>query len=101
MELIKQIKEAEAEAKKIVEQAKADAVEMGEQAKAKRAEMLAAAEEQRKKAIAVSVEKAEAQGNGELAVLMATWQQEKEGLEASARGKMDECVAKVMEWFKG
>ncbi len=100
MELIKQIKQAENQAKEIIEQAKASAIKQAEALKLDGQEKLAQAQEQRKKAISEAEAKAEKAGLGEAEKLKEQSKKQREKLEAGARGKMGKAVEKVMAYLK-
>ncbi len=100
MELIKQIKKAEQEAKEIIEKAKSDAVLMCEQAAAKRSEELAQAEQDRKIAIAEAVSKAQEGGAAEVEELIKQGEQCRNEIASKARAKIDTAVQKVVDSIK-
>lgn len=100
MELIKQIKAAESEAKGIVEQAKTDAVSIGEDARNRQSEQLSIAQEERRKAIESAVSQAQEEGQGEVEVLKGQAAEEKQALESSAGAKVDQCVGRVMDHLR-
>ena len=101
MELIKQIKEAESQAKQILEQAKVDAVKLADEAKTKHADMLAQAEQERKQAIDAAVTKAETASMGDVENLKADAARRREELQADVKPKIESCVAKVMQQLTG
>ncbi len=100
MELIKQIKEAEAQAKEIVEQAKADAAAIAEDSRRRQSEQMDAAQEERKREIERAVAEAEAAGQGEVEGLKARAVEEKQQLQASAGGRIDQSVGRVMDYLR-
>lgn len=100
MELIKQIKAAEAEAKVIVEQAKTDAVSIGNNARKRQAEQMNIAQEERRRAIESAVSRAQEEGQGEVEELMAHAAEERQALESNAGAKVDECVGRVMDYLR-
>jgi F0F1-type ATP synthase membrane subunit b/b' len=100
MELIKQIKEAEAQAKEIVEQAKVDAAAIGEDSRARQAEQMDIAREERKQAIERAVGEAEAAGQSEVEGLKAQAAEEKQQLQAGARARIDSCAGRVMDYLR-
>ena len=100
MELIKQIKEAEQQAKEIVETAKAGAVEIAEQGKARQLELRSQAEDERKAAIEEAIAQAEQDGQAEVEELKAQGTAARSELESKARGKMDAAAEKVMDKLK-
>lgn len=101
MELIKQIKEAEAQAKELVVQAKVDAAKLAEQAEIKQAKMRTEAETERKEAIGLAVVKGAEAGKAEIKDLKTHAQQQQQGMELHARARMDAATAKVMETLRG
>ena len=101
MELIKRIKEAEAEAKNTIEQARIQAVKLAEDDQAKQDQELNAAEQQRKAAIAGAVETAEAAGQKECEELNTEGEQRKQELAARVRSRMDVCVGKIVSQLRG
>lgn len=100
MELIRQIRKAEQEAKAIIETAKVDAVQMGESWAVKRSEELAKAEDERKAAILAAVAKAEEAGTSEVEALMSQGEQSRNDIANKARTKIDSAVQKVVESIK-
>ena len=100
MELIKQIKAAEAEAKVIVEQARTDAVSIGEQARKRQGEQMSIAQEERRKAIESSVGRAQEEGQGEVEGLKSKAGIDRQSLESSAGAKVDQCVGRVMDYLR-
>ncbi len=101
MELIKQIKDAEQQAKEIVETAKAGAVTIAEQGKARQLELRSQAEDERKAAIEKAIAQAEQDGQAEVEDLKAQGTAARSELESKARGKMDAAAEKVMDQLKG
>jgi len=100
MELIKQIKEAEAQAKGIIEQAKLDATAIGEDSRARQAEQMNIAQEERKQAIERAVGEAEAAGQSEVEGLKAQAAEEKQQLQAGAGARIDSCARRVMDYLR-
>ena len=100
MEIIKQIKAAEAEAKEIIEKAKSDAIKIAEEFSANRESQIAQASEQRRKAIESAVAQAETQAKTEVEKLMAEGVGQKEQMQNQARSKMDGAVSKVVNKLK-
>ncbi len=100
MELIKQIKEAEAQAKGIVEQAKADAAAIAEDSRRRQAEQMNAAQEERKRAIERAVGEAEAAGQSEVEGLKSRAAEEKQQLQSSAGGRIYSCAGRVMDYLR-
>ena len=97
MELIKQIRKAEQDAKGIIEKAKVDAVQMGESWAVKRSEELAKAEDERKAAILEAVAKSEEAGAGEVEALMSQGEQSRNDIANKARTKIDSAIQKVVD----
>ena len=100
MELIKQIKEAETNAKQIIEQAKADAVRIAEQAYQERTEKLKEAQDKRKIAIEQAVVQAEKSGAAQAETLKNEAKQEIQQLKSQSESKMSSCVDKVLNSLK-
>ena len=96
MEIIKQIKAAETQAKEIIEQAKADALKIAEGFSSDRDEQLAAADKQRRDAVDKAVATAGADGQAEVEKLMAEGAAQREEMENTAKSKMDAAAAKVV-----
>jgi len=101
MELIKKIKETEAQAQEIVEQARADAVAMSEEHRKKRGQTMEQAEHERKKAIDSSVAGAASQAQTEIKTLRAKAEQDRTGLRDKTRPAIAGAVTKVMDFLKG
>ena len=100
MELIKKIKQAEAQAQQIIEQARADAARYAEEARQGRRQALIQAEQERKKAIEAAVAKAETQGLAEVEVIKSEAEKQRQQLREGTAGKMDSAAAKVMNYLK-
>ena len=100
MELIKQIKEAEAQAKEIIEQAKAEAVSIGEDARRRQSAAASAAQEERRQAIERAVAEGEAAGQSEVESLKGRAAEEKQQLQENAGAKIDGCVGRVMDYLQ-
>jgi V/A-type H+-transporting ATPase subunit G/H len=101
MELIKKIKQAEAQAQKIIEQAKAEAAGKAEEKQENRRRLLAEAEQQRKKAIEAAVAAAQSQGLAEIEKLKTQAGKKQQQLRDKAAGKMPPAVTKVMDYLRG
>jgi len=101
MELIKKIKQAEAQAQEIVEQAKAKVVADAEEARKKRAAAQAEAEQARRKAIDEAVAEARSQGQAEAVGLKVDAETQRDKLRQEASGKIDGAVDKVMNYLRG
>jgi V/A-type H+-transporting ATPase subunit G/H len=100
MELIKKIKQSEAQARQIIDQAKADAAKQAELGRQNRQQDLAKAEQQRTKAIEVAVATARSQATAEVENLKAKAENERQQLRDKANNKMPPAVAKVMEYLR-
>jgi len=100
MELIKKIKQAEAQAQDIIEKAKADAVNQALQGRKKRQEAMVAAEQERRKAIDAAVAKARSQGQAQVKKLKDDSQGRKQQLQDETKVKMAVAVEKVVAYLK-
>lgn len=100
MELIKQIKQAEAQGQQIIDKANTDAADLAEKAKQNQSRQLAEAEKQRAEAIQKAVEDAQADAAAEIEKLKDHAQQNRSKLRDSATAKMPQAVTKVMEYLK-
>ena len=96
MEIIKQIKAAESQAKGIIEKAKADALRIAEDFSSDREKQITAAAQKRRDAVAKAVADAEANGQAEVETLMAEGSEQRQGMENKAKANMDAAVAKVV-----
>ena len=96
MEIIKQIKAAESEAKQIIEQAKIDAQKISEEFAKTREDKKSAAADQRRKAIEAAVAESEAKAKDEVEKLMGEGASQREQMQNAARGKSDAAAAKVV-----
>jgi vacuolar-type H+-ATPase subunit H len=101
MELVKKIRQTEAQAQKIIEQAKAGAAEKAEDGRKNRSQLLAEAEQARKKAIEAAVAAAQSQGLAEAEKLKTQAKKKQQQLRDKAAGKMDSAAKKVMDYLKG
>ena len=101
MELIKKIKQAEAQAQEIIEQAKAEAAGQTEEGRKNRRRLLAEAEQQRKKAIEAAVAAAQSQGLAEIEKLKTQAEKKQQQLRDRVAGKMAPAVTKVMDHLRG
>ena len=97
MELIKQIKDAEANAKQIVEQAKTEAVRIAEEARKGQDAKQKDAQDQRRDAVAASIVQAEQSGQSQVEELKQQGTQHVTQLKSQVGGKMDGCVDKVIQ----
>lgn len=100
MELIKKIKQAEAQAQEIIEQAKVEASGQAEKGRESRQKTMAKAEQERKKAIEASVSAASEQGRKEVESLKAQAEEQRRQLRDKTRNKMAAATNRVMEYLK-
>lgn len=100
MELIKKIKEAEAQSQEIIDRAKADTVRLAEEGRKKRLAVLSDAEQQRKRAIQSALAAARSQGLAEAQKLKEQARKERQGLRQKAEGKIAAAAARVMDYLK-
>jgi len=101
MELIKKIKQTEAQAQQIIEQARADAAGRAETMREDQHQALEQAERERKKAIEAAVATAQSQGLAEAEKLKAQAEKDRRKLRDKANAKMPAAVARVMDYLKG
>lgn len=101
MELIKKIKQTEAEARRIVEQAGRRSAELTEKGRARRADAVEQAAAERKRAIDEAVSLGQSQGRTEAEKLKAEAAGNSQQLRQKAQEKVPAAVAKVMEYLKG
>lgn len=101
MELIKRIKQAEAQAQEIIEHAKAQAAKQAEQGRQNRLQALANAEHERKNAAEAAVADAQSKGLAEIENLKAQAEKTKQQLRDKANAKMPGAIAKVMDYLRG
>ncbi|MHC4620069.1 MAG: hypothetical protein ACYTEQ_20165 [Planctomycetota bacterium] len=101
MELIKKIKQTEAEAQEIVERAKAEAATRAEQRRKSRSQVLEQAEQQRKKTIEAAVARAESEGLAEVQQLKAKAEKDRRLLRDKVNPRIGPGVARVMDYLKG
>jgi vacuolar-type H+-ATPase subunit H len=101
MELIKKIKEAEAQSQEIVEQAKAKAAADAEEARKKRAALQAEAEQARRKAIDAATAEAKSQGQAEAGGLKVDADSQRDRLREETGGKMGPAIDKVVNYLRG
>lgn len=95
MELIKNIKNAEAQGKELIEKAKADAVSEAQQLRQRQDEALEAARLQRRQAVETAEAEAEAQGQLEVEKLEQQAEELKNNLRNTAAGKKDSAVNEI------
>ncbi|MHC4543308.1 MAG: hypothetical protein ACYTDW_00855 [Planctomycetota bacterium] len=100
MELIKQIKQAEAQAQQILDQAKANVARQAEEARKNRQQALAKAEQERTKVTEAAVAAARSQATVEVENLKAKAENSRQQLRDKTNNKMPPAVAKVMEYLR-
>lgn len=100
MELIKQIKNAEAQSKQIIEQAKVESAKMVAEATANRSEQFEKASQRRNETIKKAVSQAETEGLAEAEQLKAQAEQALKKLRNNAAQKSGAAVAKIVEAIK-
>jgi ATP synthase H subunit len=96
MELIKQIKDAEKQAKDIVEKAKQDSASLLDEAKNQRAELLKQSQHRRVKAIDEAVNQAQRDGKTQTDQIAQTGTEAVSSLKASCSQKVQSSVEKVL-----
>ena len=96
MELIKQIKNAEKQAKDIAEKAKQDSASLLEEAKKQRVDLLKQSQQRRIKAIDDAVSKAEQDGKAQADQIAQTGTEAVSSLKASCSQKIPSSVEKVL-----
>ena len=101
MELIKKIKQAEAQAQEIVKQAKAESAKQAEDGQDSRNQLMAEAEQKRKKAVEAAVAEARSQGLKEAEGLKAQAEKDRQKLRGEVSDKMASAVTKVMDYLRG
>lgn len=101
MELIKKIKEAEAQAQQIIEHAKSQAAEQAESGRQAHLEQTEQAEHERRKAIDAAVAEANSQGRSEAENLKAEAENRQSELRNNTRDKVSTAAARVMDYLKG
>ncbi len=101
MELIKQIKQAEAQAQEIIDRAKAEAIKEAELARQKRQQATAEAETERKKAVASARERARTEGQKLLEGLKTQAEDTRRKMRNETDKKMAGAVDKVLHYLKG
>ena len=100
MELIKKIKQAEAQAREIIEQAKTEAARQAEKGRENRLQLLTQTEQERKKATEAAVAAAESEGLAEVKKLKVQAEKDRQQLRDNVSSKMAGAVAKVMDYLK-
>lgn len=100
MELIKKIKEAEAQAKEIVEEARVEAGRIADESLAERNTKLEEADSDRRNAIETAVAEAQQSGQSEVEALESSEAEKKQTMIDSARQRMDAAVNKIVAAIK-
>ena len=95
MELIKQVKQAEQQAKEIIEKARKEAALIVEKSKQQRQQRLKDAMERRRKATDQAVKTAEQQVQGKLSELKEKGQQQRQALEQQCRPGFDQMAEEL------
>ena len=101
MELIKEIKKAEAQAQEIIKQARTEAAEQAEKGKENRRRALAQAEQHRKKAIEAAIAQAQLKGRAEVDKLKSQAEKQRQELRNKTGSKMAAMTAKVTDYLRG
>lgn len=101
MELIKKIKQSEAQAHEIIEQAKAEAVRQAEKGRDNRLAAMAEAEQQRKQATEAAIAAAQSQGSAEVEELKTQAKDQRRQLREKTANKMATAAEKVMDYLRG
>lgn len=96
MELIKQIKDAENQAKEIVEQARKDAAARVEQERLAYEQQLRNAQKERQQIIGNAITQAEKDTESRVAELIEQGRKQIEAVRAACQGKVDACAAKIV-----
>ena len=101
MDLIKKIKQTEAQAQEIIEQARARVAEQAEKERRSRLETLELAEQDRKRATEAAVAAAHSYGLSEIEKLKAQAEEDRRKLNDEVAVKIAPAAAKVMDYLKG
>jgi len=101
MELIKKIKQSEAQAQEIIEQAKAEAAKQAEKGRDNRLTAMTETEQQRKQATEAAVAEAQSKGSAEVEQLKAQAEDQRRQLRDKTGSKMATAAAKVMDYLRG
>ena len=96
MELIKQIKDAEKQAKDIVEKARQDSASLLEEAKKQRDDLLKQSQQRRIESIGAAVNQAEQDGKTQADKIAQTGSEAVSSLKASCSQKIQSSVEKVL-----
>ncbi len=101
MELIKKIKQTEAQAQEIVAQARADSTVMAEQQKKAQGQSMDQAQQERKKAIDASVAQAASEGESEVEQLRSQAEQLRKELREKTKPAIAGAAEKIVDFLKG
>jgi len=101
MELIKKIKQSEAQAQEIIEQAKVEAAGQAEKGRENRLAVMTEAEQQRKDATEAAIAAAQSQGREQVEQLKAQAEDQRRQLRDKTGSKMATAAAKVMDYLRG
>jgi vacuolar-type H+-ATPase subunit H len=96
MELIKQIKDAENQAKEIVEKARKDAVARMEQVRIDHDGHLRKAQKNREEALVIAVAQAQEQTQSQVQELVDQGHKKIEAVAQASGGKMESCIAAIV-----
>lgn len=96
MELIKQIKDAEKQAKEIIEKAGQDAASILEEAKKQRDDRLKKSQQCRHKAIDDAVSQAGQEGTSQADQILQAGAEQIDALKTSSSAKAQACITKVL-----
>ncbi len=96
MELIKQIKDAENQAKEIVEKVRKDAAAKAEQERLAYDQQLRAAHKERQQVIGNAISQAEKDTDAQVADLIEQGRKQIEAVRAACQGRVDACAAKIV-----
>ena len=96
MELIKQIKDAENQAKEIVEKARKDASAKLEQVRLAYEQQLRAAQKERQQIINQAIVQAEKATEAQVAELIEQGRKQIEAVRSACQGRVDACAAKIV-----
>ena len=101
MELIKKIKQSEAQAQEIIEQAKAEVANQAEKGRDNRLAAMTEAEQQRKEATEAAIAATQSQGREQVEQLKAQAEDQRRQLRDKTGSKMATAAAKVMDYLRG
>lgn len=97
MELIKQIKKAESQAKELIEQSHAEAAEMAEAGSTQHQQQMAQAQQQRKEAISKAIIEGEKRGLKQAQTLKETAEKQRLDMQNNAKKKTHTAIAQIIE----